>query len=111
MRCLFKNNIPLVELVLRIITGKPDLVIMEYLTQKDMKRLVGVRLICLDACGADSLRKKYDIEIQRAEGIKEGMRVIALRVLNAGKYALEEIVNISGLLLEEVKRLQTTQGL
>ena len=27
MRCLFKDNIPLAELVLRIITGKPDLVI------------------------------------------------------------------------------------
>lgn len=29
MRCMFKNNIPLVELVLRIITGKDDLVITE----------------------------------------------------------------------------------
>ena len=27
MRCLFKDNVPLAELVLRIITGKPDLVI------------------------------------------------------------------------------------
>ena len=27
MRCLFKDNIPLAELVLRIITGKPDLII------------------------------------------------------------------------------------
>lgn len=27
MRCLFKDNIPLAELVLRIITGKQDLVI------------------------------------------------------------------------------------
>ena len=27
MRCLFKDNIPLAEMVLRILTGKPDLVI------------------------------------------------------------------------------------
>ena len=27
MRCMFKDNIPLAQLVLRIITGKPDLVI------------------------------------------------------------------------------------
>ncbi len=41
MRCLFKDNIPLAELVLRIITGKPDLTITDCQTQKDMKRLAG----------------------------------------------------------------------
>lgn len=54
MRCLFKDNLPLAELVLRIITGKDDLVITECQTQKDMKRLVGARSICLDAYGSDS---------------------------------------------------------
>ena len=67
MRCLFKDNIPLAELVLRIITGKPDLIITDCQTQKDMKRLVGARSICLDAYGADTLGKKYDMEIQRAD--------------------------------------------
>lgn len=43
MRCLFKDNIELVEFVLRIITGKEDLVITECQTQKDMKCLVGAR--------------------------------------------------------------------
>lgn len=66
MRCLFKDNIPLVELVLWIIIGKKDLVITECQTQKDMKRLVGARSICLDAYGTDSENKKYDCEIQRA---------------------------------------------
>ena len=65
MRCLFKDNIPLVELVLRIITGKTDLVITDCQTQKDMKRLAGARSICLDAYGTDSNGKKYDLEIQR----------------------------------------------
>lgn len=37
MRCLFKDNIPLAEFVLRIITDKPDLVITGCETQKDMK--------------------------------------------------------------------------
>ena len=67
MRCLFKDNIPLAELVLRIITGKPDLIITECQTQKDMKRLAGARSICLDAYGTDTLGKKYDMEIQRED--------------------------------------------
>ena len=44
---------------------------------------------------------------EREEGIKEGMRTAALRMLEAGKYALEEIAIISGLTLDEVKKLQT----
>ena len=243
MRCLFKDNIPLAELVLRIITGKPDLIIINCQTQKDMKRLAGARSICLDAYGTDSTGKKYDLEIQREdkgadphrarfhssvmdienldagqefdqlpdtytifiieknfygkgepiypiermnlatgkpfedgehilyvngayqgdsdigklmhdfrctdaadmnfeiladrtrylkenpkgvsemckvieemrkeereEGMKEGMIAVALRMLETGKYALEEIVTISGLPLDEVKNLQTGQG-
>lgn len=67
MRCLFKDNIPLAEFVLRIITGKRDLVITTCETQKDMKRLAGARSICLDAYGTDSAGKKYDLEIQRQD--------------------------------------------
>jgi len=66
MRCLFKDNIPLAQLVLRIITGKDDLVITDCQTQVDMKRLAGARSVCLDAYGTDSTGKKYDLEIQRA---------------------------------------------
>ena len=67
MRCLFKDNIPLAELVLRIITGKPDLVITDCQTQKDMKRLAGARSVCLDAYGTDTMGKKYDMEVQRED--------------------------------------------
>ncbi len=67
MRCLFKDNIPLAELVLRIIIGKPDLIITDCQTQKDMKRLAGARSICLDAYGTDTAGKKYDMEIQRED--------------------------------------------
>lgn len=45
MRCLFKDNIPLAELVLRILTGKQDLMITACETQKDMKRLAGARSV------------------------------------------------------------------
>ena len=55
------------ELVLRIITGKKDLIITDCETQKDMKWLGGARSVCLDAYGTDSDRKKYDLEIQRAD--------------------------------------------
>ncbi len=67
MRCLFKDNIPLAEFVLRIITGKQDLIITGCETQKDLKRLAGARSICLDAYGTDLQGKKYDLEIQRAD--------------------------------------------
>lgn len=38
MRGLFRENLPLAELVLRIITGKPDLVLTHCETQADMNR-------------------------------------------------------------------------
>lgn len=67
MRGLFKKNIPLAQMVLRIITGKRDLVITSCETQADMKRVTGARSICLDAYGSDDSGKKYDLEIQRAD--------------------------------------------
>lgn len=67
MRCLFKDNLPLAEFVLRILTDKPDLMVTEFETQKDMKRLVGARSICLDVYATDKAGKKYDLEIQRAD--------------------------------------------
>ncbi|MDE7202621.1 MAG: Rpn family recombination-promoting nuclease/putative transposase [Lachnospiraceae bacterium] len=66
MRCLLKDNIPLAEFVLRIITDKKDLVITDCETQRDMKRLAGARSICLDAYGTDADGKKYDLEVQKA---------------------------------------------
>jgi len=66
MRGLFRKNIPLVQMVLRIITGKNDLIITSCETQADMKRVTGARSICLDAYGSDDSGKKYDLEVQRA---------------------------------------------
>lgn len=67
MRCMFKNNIPLAEFVLRMITGMQELTITDCETQKDMKRLAGAHSICLDAYGTDADGKRYDLEIQRQE--------------------------------------------
>lgn len=91
MRCLFKDNIPLAELVLRILTNKKDLIITECETQKDMKRLVGARSICLDAYGTDSSGKRFDLEIQRQEKGADPHRaryhssVLDVENLNAGQ--------------------------
>lgn len=45
------------------------------------------------------------MEDMRNQSLKE----VALRMLSAGKYALEEIANISGLSLDEVKKLKADQ--
>jgi len=65
MRCIFKDNLPLAQKVLRIILDKPDLKLVKAETQVDMKRLLGARSICLDAMGEDEEGKIYDFEIQR----------------------------------------------
>ena len=43
------------------------------------------------------------------EGYEEEGKRIVLRMLEAGKYTLEEIIEISGLPLDEVKTLQAGQ--
>ena len=50
------------------------------------------------------------MEDMRNQTLKEGMKEVALRMLAAGKYALEEIVNISGLSLDEVKQLKADRN-
>ena len=104
MRCLFKDNIPLAQLVLRIITGKPDLLITDCQTQKDMKRLAGARSICLDAYGTDSSGKKYDLEVQREDkGAGPCRARYHARVLNIENLMLDRILtncpNVSQFLL------------
>ena len=67
MRAMFKENLPLAQMVLRIILNKEDLVLTSCNTQADLKRVTGARSICLDAYGTDSEGKKYDIEVQRGD--------------------------------------------
>lgn len=67
MRELFRNDLPLAQLVLRIITGIEDLQLTSQETQYDLNRLLGARSICLDVFGTDSKGRKFDLEIQRAD--------------------------------------------
>lgn len=45
-------------------------------------------------------------EDMRNQTLKEGLKEVALRMLNAKKYTLADIVSISGLSLDEIKKLQ-----
>jgi len=67
MRCIFRENLPLTQEVLRILTGKEDLIITAVDTQADLKRLGGARSVCFDAYGRDSDGARYDLEIQRTD--------------------------------------------
>lgn len=67
MREMFRNNIPLIQFVLRTITGKESLNIISNETQYDLEHLLGAKSICLDALATDSDNQKYNIEVQRAD--------------------------------------------
>lgn len=65
MRCMFKDNLPLVQFVLRIIMGRPELIVTSSETQKDLKRLAGSRSLELDVYAEELDSTKYDVEIER----------------------------------------------
>jgi len=67
MRCIYQDNIPHAEMTLRIITGIKDLTLAKGETQKDFKRLLGARSICLDYHGVDTKGTQYDLEVQKAD--------------------------------------------
>ena len=67
MRVLFRNDLSLAQMVLRIITGINDLVLIEHETQYDLKRLGGSRSVCLDTFGIDSAGHIYNIEVEKSE--------------------------------------------
>lgn len=67
MRCIFRNNKALAQLVLRIVLQKHDLIVENVETQADLHRLSGARSVSLDVLATDSEQKKYDIEIQRQD--------------------------------------------
>ena len=64
MKCVFKDCKPAVELVLRIILQRDDLVVKSFTTSKEYKNLKG-HSICLDVIAEDRDGKQYNIEVQR----------------------------------------------
>ncbi len=69
MRQVFKDDMPLTQHVLRIITGIGDLVLKKSETQRDIKSLVGSRSVILDVFGVDSKGKRYDLEVQNGNSV------------------------------------------
>ncbi|MCC8111686.1 MAG: Rpn family recombination-promoting nuclease/putative transposase [Ruminococcus sp.] len=63
-RCIFKDNIPLTELVLRIILEKDDISVISAKTQFDLANLYG-KSAMLDAVAIDSTGKTFNIEVQK----------------------------------------------
>ena len=64
MRVMFRDDLPLAQFVLRILTGIDDLVLTECKTQYDLK-LFEAHSVCLDFFGKDSRQRLYDLQIQR----------------------------------------------
>ena len=67
MRELFRDDIPLTEYVLRIITGIKDLNIIRSETQYDLHHIAGARSLRLDVLGTDSKGRQINLEVQRAD--------------------------------------------
>ncbi|MCD8216389.1 MAG: Rpn family recombination-promoting nuclease/putative transposase [Clostridiales bacterium] len=63
-RCIFKDNIPLTEMVLKIILEKDDISVISAKTQFDLANLYG-KSAMLDAVAIDSKGKTYNIEVQK----------------------------------------------
>ena len=71
----------------------------------------GVEIMCKAMEDMRNESIKAGIKEGRKEGRKEEKKQTVLRMLELGKYALEEVATISGLPLDEVKKLQTKQNL
>ena len=67
MRQVFKDDLPLVQHVLRIITGLVDLTLLRMETQRDLKRLAGSHSVMLDVWGKDGDGTQYDLEVQTGD--------------------------------------------
>ena len=66
MRVVLDGNTPAVELILRIILGKPDLTVSELHVQSDIKLLIS-RGLRLDVRAIDAQGSRYNIEVQRSD--------------------------------------------
>lgn len=65
MRIFFEENLPAVEFVVRIITGKKDLRVIRLSVQQEFSGADGARTVRFDVFAVDSQGKQYDIEIQK----------------------------------------------
>lgn len=68
MRTALQDQIELVQYILRIIMGMPDLIVTQMETQKDLLQIGQGRSLYLDVWAVDSDGTQYNIEIQRSSG-------------------------------------------
>lgn len=68
MRCAFGGQRALAQDVLRIALDDETLELVEFETQKDLKRLNGARSVELDLWGVDARGHWYNLEVQRGAG-------------------------------------------
>ena len=100
-RCMYRGDTPIGKLMHDFSCTNPA--DMNYKTLADRVRFFkeskeGVAIMCKVI---EDMRRQ-----ERQEGIEENMRAVALRMLQAGKYALDEISDMSGLPLNEVQNLK-----
>lgn len=79
---------------------------------KESKKGVAIMCKAMEDMRNESLQEGIRQGIKQGinQGVKQSVKATALRMLEVGKYALEEIAGISGLSLEEVRKLQAERG-
>ena len=87
MQVAFRMFPGCVQEVLRVIMDKPDLLVVEVLTQEKLPSIAG-RSFCLDVFAKDAQGKYYDIEIQRKDDGAHPRR--ARRLASAADAALAQ---------------------
>lgn len=127
MRKMFKDDIPLTELVLRIILGKSDIKVVKVVTQSDLKRLADARSLSLDIDATDADGRRIDLEIQRSDrgaGVKRARyHLSAMDVENLEKgHSFDELPETYVILITEndvmrggkpiyrIERINVTEG-
>ena len=69
MRAVMKDNLPLAQRVLRVITGIEGLELVREETQRDLKRVGGSHSVILDVFGEGPEGTQYDLEVQRGDDL------------------------------------------
>ena len=88
----FRDNIPCVQIMLRVIMGRNDLVVKSVKVQHVMKAAEGYRYVRLDIYAIDSDNRHYDVEIQvNPEGAspqraRHNSAMIDVNILKSGEH-------------------------
>ena len=81
MNVCLKDDLENVQLIVRIILKKPDLIVTRVQTQEVVKSLIG-RDLEFDITATDRSGKLYNIEIQRANAGRVANELVIIRALS-----------------------------